>query len=177
MTKPILTFEASVTSTATPEDVYAVLADPSTHARWAGEDASDQGFAIIELEAPRGLAKAGTTFTSVGANGKSRKMIFHDRNVVTEAIAPHRFAFETESRLVRPHRPTWEAKFVHRYDVVKDGAGTRIDYTCQVFPQNYRPFWLHPLVRPATERFMPVLMRKNMSNLARTAEKAPVAGR
>src|SRR5581483_3617760 len=95
MTKPILTFEASVTSTATPEDVYAVLADPSTHARWAGEDASDQGFAIIELEAPRGLAKAGTTFTSVGANGKSRKMIFHDRNVVTEAIAPHRFAFET----------------------------------------------------------------------------------
>jgi uncharacterized protein YndB with AHSA1/START domain len=175
MAKPIVTFKTSVTSKATPEEVYAVLANPSTHARWAGEDAPDQGFAIIELEAPNGRAKAGTIFTSRGTAGK--KMIFHDTNTVTEAIAPHRFAFETQARLVRPHRPTWEARFVHRYDVVKAATGSRIDYTGQVFPQNYRPYWLHPLMRPATRVMVPRFMAKNMANLARMAEKAPVAGR
>ena len=177
MAKPIVTFKTSVTSKATPEEVYAVLADPSTHAQWAGKDAPNPGFAILDLEAPRGQAKTGTTFTSTGANGKGGKMVFHDRTVVTEAIAPHRFAFETASHLVRPHRPAWEAKFVHRYDVVKDGTGTRVDYTCQVFPQNYRPFWLHPLMRPATRLMVPKSIAKNMTNLARLAEKTTVGGR
>ena len=177
MAKPTITFKASVTSKATPEEVYTVLADPATHAQWAGTDAPDHGFAIIELEAPNGRAKVGTVFTSRGANGKSGKMIFHDRNTVTEAIAPHRFAFETQSRLVRKHRPAWEAKFVHRYDIVKNGTGTRIDYTCQVFPQNYRPYWLHPLMRPATRVMVPRFITKNMNNLARVAEKTPVSGR
>jgi hypothetical protein len=177
MAKPIVTFKASVTSKATPKEVYAVLADPSTHATWAGSEAPDQGFAIIDLEAPKGAATTGTTFTSRGANGKKRKMIFHDRNTVTEAIAPHRFAFETQARLVRPHRPAWESRFVHRYNLVKDGAGTRVDYTCEVFPQNYRPFWLHPLIRPATRLVIPKSITKNMANLARMAEMATVAGR
>ena len=177
MAKPTITFKVSVASGAAPEQVYAVLADPSTHAQWAGTDAPDKGFAIIELDAPKGLATKGTTFTSRGANGKSGKMIFHDRNEVTEAIAPHRFAFETQARLVRPHRPAWEATFVHRYDVVKDGAGTRVDYVCQVFPQNYRPWWLHPLMRPATRTMVPRFIKKNMSNLARTAEKTTARSR
>jgi len=176
MAKPIVTFKTSVTSRATPEEVYAVLADPSTHAQWAGKDAPNPRFAILDLEAPKGTAKTGTTFTSTGANGKEAKMVFHDRNVVTEAIAPHRFAFETASRLVRPHRPAWEAKFVHRYDIVKDGTGARVDYTCQVFPQNYRPYWLHPLMRPVTRFMVPKFITKNMKNLASMAESAP-AGR
>jgi hypothetical protein len=172
MAKPIVTFRVSVSSKATPDQVYAVLADPSTHAQWAGTDAPDQAFAIIDMDSPPGRAKAGTTFTSRGANGK---MIFHDRNVVTEAIAPHRFAFDTQSHLVRRRKTAWQAKFVHRYDIVKDGTGSRVDYTCQVFPLNYRPFWLHPAIRPATKVMVPRFIAKNMNNLARLAESVPAS--
>jgi len=175
MAKSIVTLKASVASKATPEQVYAVLADPSTHAQWAGSDAPSKVFALLDVEAPEGRAGAGTTFTSRGTNGK--KAVFHDRNVVTEAIAPHRFAFETQSHLVRAHRKAWDAKFVHRYDIVKDGAATRVDYRCDVFPQNYRPYWLHPLMRPMTRLMVPKMVLKNMRNLARAAEKTTAVER
>ncbi len=168
----IITFQATVHSQASPRQVYDVLADLRTHLEWAGEEAPDEAFRLLTLEAPGGAASGGTKFTSTGASSKSGAMTFHDRSTVTEATAPTTFAFQTDSRLARKHRPTWHARFVHRYTLTPDGSGTSVHYTCAVYPQNYRPYWLHPLVRPVTQRMVSRSIRRNMENLARMAQTA-----
>jgi hypothetical protein len=53
--------QPSVTSTATPEAVYDVIADLRNHLVWSGERAEDDGFKMLTLEAPDGTATVGTT--------------------------------------------------------------------------------------------------------------------
>ena len=72
----------------------------------------------------------------------------------------------------RQHRPNWHARFANRYTITRDGNGSVLGYTCQVWPQNYVPFWLHPLMRPLTRVMVPRAIRKNMENLAALAEAA-----
>ena len=173
--KPVIEFEASVTSAASPDVVYGVLADPSTHLVWAGEQAT-QSFKLLTLEAPKGTATVGTRFTSTGGNSKDGSSTFHDESVVTEATAPSLFGFVTNSQLVRKHRKPWQVTFVHRYDVQRDGDVTRIGYTCRVYPVNYRPYWLHPVARPLTRVAVNKMVTKNLANLALMTEKATVRG-
>jgi len=170
---PILTFEVSVPSRARPEAVYSILADPSTHLEWAGRQAPKEDFKLLTLDAQKGRATVGTTFASSGASSKNGTMTFYDDSTVTEATAPSRFAFDTDSTLERKHRKTWRARFVHSYTLRTDGEGSRIDYTCAVFPQNYRPYWLHPLMRPMTKKMVNSIMTKHLENLARMAEDVP----
>lgn len=172
--EPIITFRATVRSAAAPPAVYALLANPATHLDWAGDQAPDKGFRLLTLDTADAPAGVGTTFVSTGANGKSGAMTFHDTSTVTEASPPTVFAFATDAELVRKHRPAWHARFVHRYALEPEGAGTAVTYTCQVYPLNYRPFWLHPLFRPATGVMVPRMIRKNMENLARMAENAQI---
>jgi len=174
--RPIITFAATVRSAAPAGAVYDLLADPATHLVWAGEQAPDPRFRLLELDGPKGPLAVGATFTSTGASSKNGSMTFHDESAVIEATRPGTFAFQTASRLDRRHRPAWQARFVHRYTVSPDGDGSRVGYTCEVYPQNYRPYWLHPLLRPATRRMVGRSVRRNMENLARMAE-AVVAGR
>jgi hypothetical protein len=172
--KPIITFRATVSSSASPAAVYALLVKPATHLQWAGEQASDKAFRLLTLDAAGEPAVVGTTFVSTGAGDKKGAMTFHDTSTVTEATPFTAFAFDTDAELVRKRRPPWHARFVHRYGLAPDGSGTVVSYTCDVYPLNYRPYWLHPLARPATGRMIPRMMRKNMENLARMAEKAGV---
>jgi hypothetical protein len=167
-----MTVEASVTSKAKPDDVYNVLADLSTHLQWAGEQAARDDFKLLSLQAPKGRASVGTTFTSTGANSKDGSSTFHDESIVTEATAPSLFAFVTDSHLERKRRPIWEVRFVHRYDVQPEGDGSRISYTCNVYPVNYRPYWLHPLARPMTRSMVGKFVTKHMENLSALAENA-----
>ena len=173
--EPIITFSATVRSEAAPAAVYELLATPATHLQWAGTQAPDKAFRLLTLDAGAGPAAVGATFVSTGAGDKSGSMTFHDTSTVTEATPSSAFAFETDAELVRKRRPAWHARFVHRYALQPAGTGTVVTYTCQVFPLNYRPYWLHPLVRPMTRRMIPRSMRKNMENLARMAEGAAVA--
>jgi hypothetical protein len=168
--RPILTFEATSGSEASCEAVYDVLADPSTHLTWAGHQSPEKGFRLLSLDAPGGRASVGSSFTSTGANGS--KMTFLDHSVVIEAIPSSRFAFETQSRLPRVHRPEWSARFEHRYGIEPDGKGSLIRYSCEVYPLSYRPWWLHPLMRPMTRKMVSRMMAANLENLARMAEKA-----
>jgi hypothetical protein len=169
---PILTIEASVTSKASPDAVYNVLADLSTHLQWAGEQAARDDFKLLSLQAPKGRASVGTTFTSTGANSKDGSSTFHDESIVTEATAPSLFAFVTDAHLERKRRPTWQVRFVHRYDVQPEGTGSRISYTASVYPVNYRPYWLHPIARPMTRMMVKKYSAKHMENLSALAEKA-----
>ena len=117
--------QPSVTSTASPEAVYDVIADLRNHLMWSGERAEDDGFKMLTLDAPQGPATVGTTFTSSGSAGKDT---FHDRSVVTQAMRPSVFVIETDARLERKNAETWEAHFSHRYDVEPNGDGSRIVY-------------------------------------------------
>ena len=173
---PLVTFHASGVSTASPEDVYEILADVSTHLQWAGEQAPNRAFKLLTLDASKGRASVGTSWASTGANSKNGSMVFHDRSVVTEAAAPNKFAFVTDSHLERKNRKTWEVRFVHRYEVRPEGAGSRVTYEARVYPVNYRPYWLHPLMRPMTKKMVKIYAGKHIANLSRMAEKVSTRG-
>jgi hypothetical protein len=172
-TEHMLRFAASVTTTASPDAVYAVLADVRTHLDWAGTQAPNKSFRLLTLEGPPGPATAGTEFTSTGAASRSGKDMFHDRSTVTEAVPGRVFAFGTDARLDRAHGETWHTHFEHRYELRADAGGTRVDYTCDVVRGSYRPYWLHPLARPLTRTMVTGMIRKHLANLARLAERTP----
>lgn len=163
-------FETSVTarSAAPPEVVYDVVADLRSHLDYLGERAETPTYRLLTLESATGPASVGASFTSTGANGNGT---FHDVSVVTEATRPARFEFETDSRLERTRGRTWEVHFRHRYDIEADGTGSTIRYTDTVTRVNYVPYWLHPLMRPLTRRYIDRADTKQMGNLARLAEE------
>lgn len=171
--RPTIVFTASVHASAPPEVTFGVLADPRTHVEWSGAQAPNPNFRLLTLEAQPGAVRAGTSFTSTGANGSG--MTFHDRSEITEVTAPAIFAFRTQALLTRKHRPTWRARFEHRYEVSPDGDGSRVDYRAEVYPLNYRPYWLHPLMRPMTRVLVPRMMARNMRQLAAAAQQAATA--
>jgi hypothetical protein len=168
--KPTITFTASVHVNAAQDVTFGVLADPHTHMQWAGTQAPNASFKLLSLDTPAEPMKTGMVFTSTGANGTG--MTFHDRSTVVVFKPPAAFGFSTESELQRKHRPTWRARFEHRYTVSADASGSRIDYRAEVYPLNYRPYWLHPLMRPMTGILVPRMMTKNLQQLAGMAERA-----
>jgi hypothetical protein len=159
--------QPSVTSTASPEAIYDVIADLGNHLVWSGERAEDEGFKMLSLEAPDGTATVGTTFTSTGTAGKDT---FHDRSVVTDASRPHVFVIETDASMERRSAETWEAHFSHRYDIRHEGDGSRIVYTETVERVNYVPYWLKPGIRTIFRPWVNRADRKQLRNLARLAE-------
>jgi hypothetical protein len=158
----------SVTSSASPEAVYDVIADLRNHLIWSGERAKSEGFKMLSLDASEGAATVGTTFTSSGSAGKDT---FHDHSVVTEATRPSRFGIETDARLERRRAETWEAHFSHRYDITSEGEGSRIVYTETIERVNYLPYWLKPVIRTIFRPWVNSADRKQLRNLARLAEE------
>ncbi|HEU5001520.1 MAG TPA: SRPBCC family protein [Actinomycetota bacterium] len=171
--KPILTFHVAVPTTASPAGVYDLLADVNAHKVWAGEQAKHKAFKLLSLDAPRGQAVVGDRFSSSGASSAAASFV--DTSVVVEAEPGHRFGFDTQSRLDRARRPTWHVRFSHRYALAASGTGTVIDYTCEVRPQNYKPYWLQPGMRLMTPFMVQRMIRSNLKNLARLAEAAAPA--
>jgi hypothetical protein len=170
-TQHMITFATSVKSAASPEALYRVLADLRTHVEWAGRQAPDKNLRLLTLEAPPGSATVGTEFSSTGSAGD--KDTFHDHSVVSEAVPGRVFAFGTEARLDRRNGKTWRTHFTHRYEITSDGTGSRVSYTGEALRGNYRPYWLHPLLRPMTRLMVTRSMGKNLRNLARLAEDRP----
>lgn len=171
-TSPIATFRAQVATAASPAAVYRVLADLPAHLTWAGEQSPQKTFRLLSLDAPAKEATVGDRFSSTGANLFS--MRFVDASVVLEAEVGQRFGFETDSRLERKHRRALEARFRHRYVLSPAGDGTTISYSCEVWPQNYVPWWLRIDQRPMTKLMVQRSIRRNMANLATLAESVAV---
>jgi hypothetical protein len=161
----------TVTSSASPEAVYDVIANLRNHVVWSGEMAASEGFKMLSLDAPAGPAAVGTTFSS---SGSAQKDTFHDRSVVTEATRPSRFVIETDATLERKSAPTWEAHFVHAYDIQPDGASSRIVYTETIVRVNYLPYWLKPGIRTLFRPWVNRADRKQLRNLARLAEERSI---
>ena len=158
----------TVTSSASPEAVYDVIAELSNHIVWSGEMAASEGFKMLSIVAPDGPAAVGTTFSS---SGSAQKDMFRDRSVVTEATRPSVFVIETDATLERKSAPTWEAHFVHRYDIMPEGDGSKIVYTETIERVNYLPYWLKPGIRTIFKPWVNRADRKQLRNLARLAEE------
>jgi Polyketide cyclase / dehydrase and lipid transport len=174
-TKPIITFRVSVPTTASPAQVYRLLSDVRTHLVWAGEEAPKKDFRLLTMDAPADPATVGTTFSSTGAN--AMHSTFHDRATVVVAEPGRGFGFDVDSTLERKRTKAWRSKFAHRYSIDPSASGAVISYTCEVRPQNYVPYWLRPWMRPMTRVMVQSAIRKHMQNLAKMAERAPVASR
>lgn len=162
----------SVTSAATPEMVFDVIVDLRAHLEWSGERAADATFKLLTIEASEGPASLGTTFTSTGSNFNGT---FHDRSVVTAVTRPNRFILETDTRLDRRRGRTWEAHFVHRYDIEPYGDGSRITYTETIQRVNYVPYRLRFWARPISRMVINRADAKQLDNLARLAEERSTA--
>lgn len=168
--KPTLTLHVALPTTAPPAAVYDVLADLNTHLIWAGQEGKHKGFKLLSLDAPQGRATVGDRFSSHGSASASESFV--DASSVVQAELGRHFGFDTQSRLDRRRRPTWHVRFAHRYTLVPSGTGTIIDYTCEVRPENYKPYWLQPGLRLMTPRTVQPMIRSNLKNLARMAEQA-----
>ena len=118
-----------VTSQASPDAVYATLADLRTHLEWAGSRASKTA-RMLTMEAPAGAATVGIEFFSTGSDPMG---VFADQSVVTEAVPGRVFEFVTEARQVpkRGGEPV-EWTLVHRYEIAPHDDGSRISYTVRI---------------------------------------------
>jgi len=166
-TQPIITFGADVTTKASPQAVYDVLADLRTHARWAGEQSPNKKFHLLRIDAPARAATVGDSFSSDGINSNGT---FHDRSTVVQADPASRFGFDTDSTLDRKHGKPLHVRFQHRYVIERSSDGAVVRYTCQAWPQNYIPYWLRRGMRPMTRRMVDSMMRKNLQGLAALTE-------
>jgi hypothetical protein len=160
--------QTSAVSAAPPQTVYDTIADLRNHLDWSGERASSQTFRLLSMEAPDGPAAVGTAFSSSGAADNGT---FHDRSVVTEASSPRTFVIETDAHLDRKRGKPWDAHFSHRYDVTREGEGSRITYTETIERVNYVPYWLKPWMAPIFKTYINRADRKQLANLARLAEE------
>ncbi len=115
-------------STASPDDVYDLLADLQSHLVWGGEQQSKKT-RIVSIEGPEGSAGVGTEFTTVGADPMGE---FRDRSVVTEATRPGAFEFVTEARLTTKKGATADWTNVHRYEIAATPDGCRISYMVRI---------------------------------------------
>jgi polyketide cyclase/dehydrase/lipid transport protein len=160
--------QTSVRSEAPPGAVFDTITDLRAHLEWSGERAADDGFKLLELDAPPGRAVVGIEFTSTGANFNGT---FHDRSVISAADRPRLFVIDTDAHLDRKHGKPWDVHFEHRYDVERDGEGSRITYTETISRLNYVPYWLRWWMRPISRAVIDRADRKQLQNLAQLAEQ------
>ena len=128
---------------APPDEVWAVLADPSTRPAWMTE--------LVEVDAEPGPVEVGDRF-----NGRS-SILFHDfigASEVTESVPGRHLAEEV----------VIGARFVSRWEVVPASGGSTVHHTIDVeFPAG--PF--SPLERWVLRRRLLRMQRKSLANLAK----------
>jgi hypothetical protein len=169
--KQELVVRVEATSHASTDQVYAVLADLSTHVVWAGEQQAKKT-RLLTIEAPAGPAQVGTEFHSTGADPMGT---FADRSVVTEATPGRSFEFVTESRLTSKKGRTSEWTNVERYDLEPIADGCRIACTSRVTRMSSLAGTLRvfnvPAVRGIVLKISAKVSRRTVRNLARYAEE------
>jgi hypothetical protein len=162
----------SETTEASPEAVYDVLADLSSHLEWGGRQVSGSA-RLLTLDAPVGPAQVGAEFESTGQDPMVRMT---DRSVVTEATHPASFEFVTDSawELKRSGRRA-DVTIVHRYELERLPQGCRVTYSFRATRASALPGLLGmfriPLVRAIAIRMSVTGLRGGFRNLLRAAEQ------
>ena len=162
---------AEVSTRASAETVYDVLADVGNHLRWAGEMQREKN-RLLSVDAPAGAAIVGIEFTSTGVAPEGR---YADRSVVTDASRPSVFEFVTEAHLEARKGKSADITYVNRYEIAVTSDGARISSTIRTVRANALPGplailnvrILAPLVRKESEK----MIRRGLQNLAAVAEE------
>jgi uncharacterized protein YndB with AHSA1/START domain len=175
--KKELVVRVEATSAATPERVYDLLADLSSHLVWAGERQGKKT-RLLTIDAPAGPAVVGTEWRSTGSDPMGT---FSDRSVVTEATPGKAFEFVTEARLTTNKGRTSEWTNVERYDLEPAGEGSRIVSTSRVTRISELPGMVAlfnvPVVRELGLKVSAKVSMRTVRNLARYAEEPRTGGR
>ena len=165
-----LVVRVEATSRATPQAVYAVLADLSTHLVWAGERQGKRT-RLLTLDGPPGPAAVGTEWRSTGADPMGS---FSDRSVVTEATPGEVFEFVTEARLTTKKGAISDWTQIERFELEREGASCRIVCTSRVTRISALPGMLRmfntPVLRAVALAVSAKVSRRSVRNLARAAE-------
>jgi hypothetical protein len=106
--------------------VYDLLADLKSHIVWGGSE-QNSDFRLLSLDAPDGVATAGTNFNTTGAIPMSGKR-WEDSSTVTAAVRPAMFEFVTEARVGRGPQ-AMVARYRHRYEIAPIQSGSNVTYT------------------------------------------------
>jgi Polyketide cyclase / dehydrase and lipid transport len=162
---------AEISSRAPAEAVYDVLADVTSHLRWAGEMQERKNH-LLTIDAPEGPAGVGTEFSSTGVAPEGR---YADRSVVTEASRPTTFEFVTQAHVVTKRGGGADLTIVSRYDIAPTSHGCRISSAVRTVRASALPGplalmnvgFLAPLVR----RESAAMVRRGLRNLAWVAEE------
>ena len=171
--RPILNFRGAIRTDASCSAVYDVLTDLATHLTWAGEQTGDKRFRLLTVESSNAPATAGTQFSSTGVVAMGA---FDDHSTVVEAVRGERFAFNTKSVLQRKHRPAWRGTFHHRYTLARDGDRTLIGYSCEMYSENYVPYWWKPVARLTTRLMVGRPVRRSLRSLGTLGASAHRSG-
>lgn len=155
---------------ATPEAVYAVLADLSTHLDWGGRR-QRRGFRLTSLDAD-GPVRVGAAFTSRGTMPMTTAR-WEDHNVVVAAQPGAVFEFHTDAVARWPLGRQTHARWEHRYEIAPAGRGSRVTYRLRRAAVTDPPLRMRaPVMRTMTHRVMiPFLCQRGFANLLRTAER------
>jgi uncharacterized protein YndB with AHSA1/START domain len=158
-------------SRAPAEAVYALLADPRTHAVWGGERQGKQS-RLLSVETTDDVATVGTEFATTGADPMGR---FADRSVVTEAEPPRSFEFVTEARLTTKKGAVADWTNVHRYEITPTDDGCRIVYSLRISRISALPgmlAWFNvPVLGSIMTKAATSLPKRGLRNLADMAEE------
>ena len=139
-----LSTSVEVTSGASVDAIYDILADVRTHLVWGGERQSETS-RLNWIEAPDGPARVGTEFRTTGRDPMGT---FHDSSVVTEATRPEVFEFVTEATLRTKRGSSVEWTNVHRYELQPSRAGSSIRYTIRIVRVSELPGMLRAMRMP-----------------------------
>ena len=166
-----LVVRVEATSAATPETVYGLLTDLTSHLVWAGERQAKKT-RLLTSDAPRGPAVVGTEWRSTGADPMGT---FSDRSVVTEATPGKALEFVTEARLMTKKGRVSEWTNVERYELEPSGDGCRIVSTSRVTRISELPGMVAlfnvPVLRELGLKVSATVSRRTVRNLARVAEE------
>jgi hypothetical protein len=162
-------------SSASPEVVFEFLADLGTHLTWAGTQQSSD-FRLLSLDAPSGVATAGTEFRSTGTIPMSSRR-WEDRSTVTVADRSRTFEFVTRATVLRAGR-SMEATYRHRYEIAASSGGSVVTYEMtQLSVANPFLRLSLPVVRDLSWRVaLPFMAGRGFRNLLALAELSPRRG-
>jgi Polyketide cyclase / dehydrase and lipid transport len=153
----------SASASASPDRIYATLADLSTHTIWAGSMHGKKNFGLRTLEASAVPAIVGTEFHSTGADPMGS---FTDRSVVTEATSPSVLEFVTEGHLEpkKQGKPACDTRITYRFEIAPAGAGSTVTYRVHFSkwtnpPAVLRSAALRPIARAATKSYAKKMLR------------------
>ena len=164
--------QVNAASRAAPGQVYAALADLRKHIEWAGKR-QPRKMRLLSMDAPRGLAKTGTEFSSTGLNPNGT---FSDHSVVTEATPGRAFEFVTESVLTpKGGAQPVEWTLVHRYEIAPGAkGGSTVSYRYRITRISHLIGPLRLLRTPmafVVRRMWSMVTGKGLRNLIAVAEE------